>query len=313
MASREKSNAFSVLMSNKKRKGPHHASSSATMLVNCPICFKSIPNIRLNTHLDTCVQDDYKDITQSPHGSGRVKKSSGFVSEEFSQVAKVTQSAEKLSNSIDSNIVEGESIYSKVNTISSMDPLHDDDDDANLRNDRTLETTASPDKKEPTSTQKKSSRTSPIKNDAFSKMMKQSAIMYSSSSPRKQNFHLHSNFTVTWEEYDGPGTFASLNSHKWSNSVMVRKEISKAECDDLDLDNCHYQDLELHITSSVSSGSEIPRMVRRYSRLSVPTLKSILQKSIRRRQPVSKYFIIFSHYHHYFLTGVEKLSFLQLR
>ena len=299
---KDKGNAFSVLMSNKKRKSVSY--SGGAMLVNCPVCSKTMPNIRLNAHLDVCIQAGNMEgnvVVASPVPVGLEKRfdeneDKDKANEYHTQSAQVsqTQSAEKNINciKIDMDEIDVDPCHLIENQNAFLDEvICDEGDDAN----KVLVSSSSNQIQGGSLTVKKQKKN--IENDAFSRMMKQSVAVFSTPSlPRKQNFHLHSNFTVSWEEYDGPGTFASLNLNKWSSSIMIKKEPIEKDSAEADNDSkafnagpskCQYQDLELYVTSSVASASGMPRLVCRQSRLSVPTLKSILQKAIRRKLPVS--------------------------
>ncbi|VEU44115.1 unnamed protein product [Pseudo-nitzschia multistriata] len=122
-------------------------------------------------------------------------------------------------------------------------------------------------------------------------MMKRSMKVFSekeapTSSPKLlQQMHLHKDGTVSLTCYKIKNAVESRDDIAWSATVQVRGKKETAT-----------PAIELLISSSIPSfGSnastpqiqqERQRLVRKHSRLSVPVLKSILQKSIRRRKPL---------------------------
>ena len=167
------SDAFSMLMSQsqgnasnsssqkyKKRKTP----PSSVKLVKCPICSKSLPDARLNTHLDTCVrrQDKIERILNS-----ETPKLPG-------------------SNQIESTIVTtiNRDLKNSANLFCDKEEGTLKVDDSNEVSSTVL--TQPIDTKKSSFTPRKSSRND---HNAFSHMMKQSALMFSSPNGlRKQYF-----------------------------------------------------------------------------------------------------------------------------
>mmetsp|Transcript_17207 Transcript_17207/g.41918 ORF Transcript_17207/g.41918 Transcript_17207/m.41918 type:complete len:602 (+) Transcript_17207:63-1868(+) len=145
----------------------------------------------------------------------------------------------------------------------------------------------------------------PDKN-AFTKMMDQSkqcnfgenksnAENTDTSSPnrkakRQQWFHLTKDMKVIWITDDtsenGDGDSSNLQEKvdtlcgeiHWSSSILIHA----SKVNESNQDN-----VELNVTSSIppASSTRAP-FVQYHSRLSIPVLKSILQKSIRRRRPL---------------------------
>lgn len=131
--------------------------------------------------------------------------------------------------------------------------------------------------------------------NAFAHMMKQSAQVFHVStdgSPKLiQRMHLHDDLTVSVTCYQSAPSATQLDERlgriAWSSTVQVKS-------------NCVVP-VQLLVSSSIPSGgvdltdngstawlgqSPRPRWVQRHSRLSVPVLKSVLQKSVRRRKPL---------------------------
>ncbi|KAL3939672.1 MAG: hypothetical protein SGBAC_005649 [Bacillariaceae sp.] len=140
----------------------------------------------------------------------------------------------------------------------------------------------------------------PDKN-AFTKMMDQSkhwnfgenkSNAESAESPkrkakRQQWFHLTKDMKVVWitdDTRDGDSSGLQEKVDKlcgeihWSSSLLIHA----SKINETNQDN-----IELNVTSSIppASSAKAP-FVLHHSRLSIPVLKSILQKSIRRRRPL---------------------------
>ena len=122
-------------------------------------------------------------------------------------------------------------------------------------------------------------------SNAFSHMMKRSLQVFSTQVSKVMRFHLHSDGTVCLTCYANPDPNANdlLEEIKWSAKVQVKnkKTFSAAEASVR-----KYPTVELIVSSAIDSANQKTRFVGRHSRLSVPVLKSILQKSIRRRKPL---------------------------
>jgi hypothetical protein len=101
--------------------------------------------------------------------------------------------------------------------------------------------------------------------NAFSHMMSQSKKVFSDAVGTQQCFHLHDDLSVTWTKLHEETPPAGII---WTASIQLRREKS-----------------ELLLTTSVVP-EERPALVKKHSRLSVPVLKSILQKAVRRRRPL---------------------------
>lgn len=146
------------------------------------------------------------------------------------------------------------------------------------------------------------SKVIPDKN-AFTKMMDQSKQWNfgdnkaSSEDPsgvnrkakRQQWFHLTKDMKVIWisDQAANDGVELDLLKTKvdrlcgeinWSSSILIHA----SKMNETNLDN-----VELNVTSSIPpSSSSMRPFVQNHSRLSIPVLKSILQKSVRRRRPL---------------------------
>ncbi|CAJ1961972.1 unnamed protein product [Cylindrotheca closterium] len=107
---------------------------------------------------------------------------------------------------------------------------------------------------------------------------------------RQQWFHLTKDMKVIWIADRSGGNIDGDNSNcqekvdklcgeiHWSSSILIHA----SKVNETNQDN-----IELNITSSIPSASSAQTpFVLHHSRLSIPVLKSILQKSVRRRRPL---------------------------
>ena len=144
----------------------------------------------------------------------------------------------------------------------------------------------------------------PNSNNVFDHMMKRSAKVFNNNDNNDdcnnsmqlkllQRMHLHENGSVSVTCYhnnnvinkrnndnDNSSSSSSLGTIAWMSTVQVRgnKETGSLP-------------IELIVSSSIpslslSSSQNHHRLVQNHTKLSVPVLKSILQKSIRRRKPL---------------------------
>jgi len=160
----------------------------------------------------------------------------------------------------------------------------------------------------------------------FAKMMAKSQEVFASKTAVTHYFHLHdASGKVTWTDTKrGSGNSGGVNTYwgdattgtgapggsgetdsgnsgapfisgeatneylksAFSETIRIRPIKAKQRVDKL----THGRDIDLVITSSVTSAALSKErgfgLVRRHSRLSVPVLKSMLQKNIRRRRPM---------------------------
>lgn len=128
-------------------------------------------------------------------------------------------------------------------------------------------------------------------NNAFSHMMKQSAKVFSISDETRwaQRFHLNENGALSIVCYStNPGLWQP-DDIKWFTQVQVKATQRKANEPATGMmhdDIASPKGVDLALSSTIPSATSKIRMVHRHSRLSVPVLKSILQKAIRRRKPL---------------------------
>jgi hypothetical protein len=119
--------------------------------------------------------------------------------------------------------------------------------------------------------------------NAFAHMMERSSQVFAESTePQRlcQRLHLSADGKVYLFCYSPNATgYAGLETIKWSATAQVR---------DRDPATGVSTPIDLIVSSSIPSlpAEQRPRLVQSHSRLSVPVLKSIFQKSIRRRKPL---------------------------
>lgn len=120
-------------------------------------------------------------------------------------------------------------------------------------------------------------------SNVFAHMMKRSKLVFSTAEPIKlgQRFHLNADGTVSLTCYSTNPGLSQPEDIKWSATVQVKgTRLPSDEAENKPMG------VELIVSSSIDSAPNKTRLVKRHSRLSVPVLKSILQKSIRRRKPL---------------------------
>jgi hypothetical protein len=128
--------------------------------------------------------------------------------------------------------------------------------------------------------------------NAFTHMMERSTKVFSSSADAKlaQRFHLNSDGSLRVFCYStSPGLSQPDHVH-WSASVLLKpRKGNQGGIDQTTNENPNSQSMPVDLILSSEIASAPPRkmrLVHRHSRLSIPVLKSILQKAIRRRRPL---------------------------
>ena len=245
-------NAFSVLMSSGKKKKAGTSSTSPpktpSRFILCPAgCGKHVASIDVNNHLDLCLQ----------------QQAGGAISE------------------ANSTREEDQNTAPKEPTIITVDTSKKG----------SIEITNKDVKKPP---EKNAVQPNKVENNAFAHMMKRSSEVFSTPpEPPKlwQRFHLCGNGDVTLTCYGGLSEPTDLTSSSFSppteHDVVWEETVQLKNRNGLQKERPP-QTIQLVLSSSIPSAAENAknRLVQRHSRLSVPVLKSILQKSIRRRRPL---------------------------
>jgi hypothetical protein len=120
----------------------------------------------------------------------------------------------------------------------------------------------------------KQSQILPKRKDAFAAMNENAKKMYKKTALKRQGIHLENEEgRLRWYDLDKEAMSMDRSNCKWSSSVLIKGYDENP-------------DIELIISSALPSSKEWMPLVRRHSKFSVSVLKSILQKSIRRRRPM---------------------------
>lgn len=120
----------------------------------------------------------------------------------------------------------------------------------------------------------KQSETYPKRKNAFLAMNENAKKMYKKTALKRQRIHLENEEgSLKWYDSDKVPMDVNINNCKWSSSVLIKGHGDNP-------------DIELTVSSAIASRVEWKPLVRIHSKFSVSVLKSILQKSIRRRRPM---------------------------
>jgi hypothetical protein len=250
--------------------------------VLCPACEKAFPTSLINLHLDQCVT---RSASSRPFRPSLVKGlgtnndqpsplTTCAPDEETLCVSSTAVSPPERDNA--STLTMGNEIDSEIDAKGVVQPSFHSDSNHSAINASDGEVSRD--------TMSKIVSQSPDPHSVFAIMMKQSRTVFASRDKATAatiylRFHLDESSRVTLcypmnveTEWTPPN---------WSASMNLKDRNPKSK-----LENAAPQTIELTLSSSISSYQEPIRWVRRHSRLSVPVLKSILQKSIRRRKPL---------------------------
>jgi hypothetical protein len=126
--------------------------------------------------------------------------------------------------------------------------------------------------------------------NAFAHMMKRSAKVFSTSEDARlaQRCHLNVNGSLSLTCYSTNPGLSQPEDIKWSTTVQLKaKKSPTPSSKSNDNEPARVSStVDLSLSSAIASSPRKVRLVRRHSRLSIPVLKSILQKAIRRRKPL---------------------------
>lgn len=281
---KRKANAFSVMMSGKKSKKTDNINTlnrgKQSDFVNCPNCRKHISFLNINIHLDKCVGASKVD---EPTSSSLSAKNASIAPPPYCSETKIIINREAKSN-INSLKPTNEQSLSRTSVNSA--------DQNNLVHTGTIEHVSSlleriDDNLNHNCEDSNQPNADSCKANAFNKMMQNSKKVYDRETKKveKQRFHLSQldgKFHVEWISGDGIDDLKTVSNIQWSSSVMLHPSEEEQPYLKTEVDN-----VELHISSSIPSDPPYGHVwTKQKSKLSVPVLKSILQKSIRRRRPL---------------------------
>jgi hypothetical protein len=268
----QRKNAFTLLMSGKKSPSINRRKESD--FVQCPSCNSSISFVNINIHLDKCIAGTNR--TDSPAEDTK-HVSSSKENLDLGHATKNTATRTLVSSS--SKAVSGGNLSRKRRRPGGLETMQSDNETVGETDDtnNTQRETANQSSKKQT------------KTDAFNHMMQHSKKVYDRETKKieKQRFHLSlldGNFHLQWLCGDDFDKFNTAESDvRWSGAVILH-----ASKEEKAASGGNRKDVELHITSSIASDPPFTRalFVQTPSKFSVPVLKSMLQKSIRRRRPL---------------------------
>ncbi len=124
-------------------------------------------------------------------------------------------------------------------------------------------------------------------SNAFTHMMRRSVKVFSSSEEAKlaERFHLNSDGSLSVTCYCTYPGLSQPDNIQWSTNVLLKPTKRSATNENVDEDQVHMA-VDVSLSSAIATAPRKLRLVQRHSRLSIPVLKSILQKAIRRRRPL---------------------------
>ena len=303
-------NAFAMMMSggkpnsgSKKRKlgsiaGSKRNDPAFSKFVRCPVgCGKHILPHEMNKHLDLCLKQQAMKRKQEQEV---IKRKEEELEKEKEFLGSI-HTTEPLNEHLDPNEpvsastastpvqeIESEPISTPI--ISSPIEIVKDADQVNVVKDNEPERQESPKSATPKPAASPETDPKPKPNNAFAHMMKNSAKVFSEqeaflgSSPKLfERMHLHEDGRVSLTCYKASRMVPLDETIGWSATIQVR---GKKEGGILPIDLLVTSAIPSSTSSSAPNEPERIRLVRKHSRLSVPVLKSVLQKGIRRRKPL---------------------------
>jgi hypothetical protein len=244
----------------KLRKNPMYKSER----VICPSCQMSVPKALINLHLDHCSTSS---LRSSPPTKRKIDEDMPLVSLSQSDVSGTIDGPRSPENG--SSIPSGGTVAEQC---------------------RPVRVSQSP-QKTPAPAMDSSSNECTIgtekrhDNSVFAKMMANSKKAFATLAGRTetemtQSFHLGADNQVQLRLRTLPVNEVLLLS-RWSAMATIKDKADQGgEAESVPLS------FEVHLSSAIWSDLAPRRWVRYHSRISVPVLKSLLQKSIRRRRPL---------------------------
>ena len=257
--------------------------------VTCPSCQNSFPSALINLHLDQCVnrkRSPPKLIAKPPQSA-----SEGIEQSTTTVVNARQQNALSCVEADDDIAINCADDYARDSIGTRSNDTSDTGDVAQGLSDAHVCENNSSDSQRATSgdvTTRKDESQHFDKNSAFATMMQHSKAMFGKKdkgkAPLHLSFHLDESLRV---RLSYPMTVETEWSPPvWSVLMNVRDKFANIP----DVENPHLPSpikIEVTVSTDIPTNVNQPiRWVRHHSQLSVPVLKSILQKSIRRRKPM---------------------------
>lgn len=255
---------------------------SSITFVQCPAgCGKSIADSFINVHLDQCIHRHEKrePVTSPKFRSCSEDPAAVSKSEDYQDVGALTQEA-----------LEG----ADADTQQANDPNDQGTGQSKVlcctqdvaSNETLGEMAAKTHDVSPIDVQPEVRKGASGPADAFARMMEKSKVTFGAGGrgPIQQLLYVDDDGCVALST--GMGRATHDQPIAWSNVVVLKNRCTSESGDESG--KRQRRPVELTVATS-QSNVELPqmiRLVRHHSRLSVPVLKSILQKSIRRRKPL---------------------------
>jgi hypothetical protein len=291
--------AFSLLMasSHKKQKKRRLA---LIRFVPCPVgCGHHFPENDINKHIDKClvVQHDKRELAEeqaraTDAATMLLERAASPVGDTWNHLCTVEEAmaspcrgrgAETDPQPVTQSAMKESYVFSP--TLVNSGSLRDSSTDTTEKYDEVSRFDQSEQRNN--FSQDSTSYSVGIPN-AFDRMMSQAKTVFGQAGKqnlRSQCFHLNKNGIVSlYFDRSHPDEAVA-----WSTKVCVKDHGTTNHQDSSQQRPQNPAQVELNLSSSIpndSASTNNARFVRRHSRLSVPVLKSILQKSIRRRKPL---------------------------
>jgi hypothetical protein len=291
----------SGLMYGINTLGGMKMSSKKRRRVTCPSCQNSFPSALINLHLDQCIHRSRSSLPKTNVVTSPKSTPKPFDASFDNNNTKVALSNDAVSAASTSLTVNEVTVNTEEDGVTLLigTQLNHSASEANCSNLGLISSDASetiPTHLNVETLSRNECSVSPSRNkaplsdpnSAFATMMKQSKAMFGkkdkSKPPLHLSFHLDESLRVRLRY---PMTVETeWTPPIWSVLMNVRDKFSKIP----DLENPNQASpipMEVTVSSDIPSYINQPiRWVRQHSQLSVPVLKSILQKSIRRRKPL---------------------------
>jgi hypothetical protein len=257
------------------------------------ISTSSPSGVKTSTDSDGTDQDETatgaNDAPDDENANSELKKAAQLIIEKGLVTQDMTPKKTKEPTAKDTPGAAGDKIIHSASSPSGLKTSIDNGGDGKTTSDMNdtpcitcVEETSKPDEQKQVTPEATDRATGP---NIFAHMMQQSKLISAQKKTLKQSFCLCGNGTLLLT-FEGRSIPPDLEGVQWSSGVHVRdrhhrgaSEAVTAPRRQVELSICSY------IPSHIATAAPV-RLVRQHSRLSVPVLKSILQKCIRRRRPL---------------------------
>lgn len=251
-------NAFSMLMASARKN--HNKRESQSNFIPCPTCNKSFSYAIIDLHVEKCCSSSNNYSNQGNLENG----------DSYTDVP-VVDDVEKVHDNVET----------VLGSKRKRDILGDQDseqpDPTALEEDHAIRSVATK-----LSTEEEEEVSSPpCRKNAFKELLQSSRKLFQEEEMTRHHFCLsedNGDFSLRWicQESEVP----RLSEVKWSETVILHTSEEETKQG--------INKILLVLETSIPSEQpfHLPVYVQKHSKLSVPVLKSVLQKSIRRRRPM---------------------------